>query len=151
MDRIPEEGGSGERREGLAGAGVEEMAEHGLCERQPDSVAALHARLACEPHGERLARGEGAVQVALAAELLGDGDGKRDIALVREADMLRPDAELHGGPGASARRINRDFHLAAAIEGDGDAGGATAAIFPFRKFMRGLPMKPATKRLAGRL
>src|SRR5882724_3159005 len=74
-----------------------------------DRLSRLDGATVVDAHGDYLALAEAGVGIGLAAEMLDDVDGERELRGAGFGEMLRPDTELH-------RRS-----LGYAAGGDGDA------------------------------
>jgi hypothetical protein len=131
--------------------GAEDV-ESGPFEGELHRLAGPDRGLALDLDGGTLAAGEGDVDVGLAAELLGDLDLSLEDALAgrRGDEVLGADAE--GDRRAGLRRV-REVRLQrlAVVEVDLSLMALDAADAAGIRFIRGLPMKPATKMLAGLL
>ena len=133
----------------LVGAEDVELA---AVEAELHRVAGLGRGLALDLDGDAAAAGEGDVDVGLAAELLGDLDlALEDAAAGGDRDQVLG-ADADGDAGAGLRRGGEvGGQRLAVVEVDLGAVAVDGPIWPGKRFIRGLPMKPATKMLAGLL
>ncbi len=133
--------------EALAAVGREQRDAGGV-DRERDRRAGRHATLAGQAQLEREVAVAAPDQV-VGAHGLDEVDGEAVPAAAR-AEMLGPDAESDRLPRLRPRgkRVAVERQAASAT-GEGELDRRRSSV-PSTKFMRGLPTKPATKRLAGR-